>query len=74
MMDIYSKPGSKVRATFEGGLDYEHDWSRDRGLVQGEVYTVRYCHVDSSRTDVQLEELPDHEFNSVLFENVEEDR
>ena len=71
-MDIYAKKGHKVIAKH---LDwgYDHDAATaNEHLTQNGVYTVNYTYVGDWRTDVHLEEFECVEFNSVHFEDFEE--
>ncbi len=66
-MDIYSQKGAKVRFAFP-----DNGWRGDQEdaakyLELGKVYTVEYTSVGGSRTDVQLQEVPEKMFNSVHF-------
>jgi hypothetical protein len=67
IMDIYSKPGTKVRFTGEGGYEHQNAYAKSF-LNVGKTYTVAETEVGDWHTDVTLEEYPGLQFNSVLFE------
>lgn len=69
-MDVYSKPGSKVRfANPDSGRDYDIKLAK-KELKVGQIYTIDYTDVGSWHTDVYLVEKPGIPFNSVHFANV----
>lgn len=70
-MNIYARPGTKVRYTGENGYDHEHDDIQTMGVSIGEILTVKETEVGSWKTYVYFEEL-DGGFNSVLFEDIDE--
>ncbi len=71
-MNIYTLSGKKVRCVnLSGGYNYHQELAK-KHLVVGEEYTVDYTDVGSWHTDVFLTEFPDVAFNSVFFENVDE--
>jgi hypothetical protein len=72
-MDIYSKKGTKVKYTGEGGYDH-HKKHADKYLKTGETYTVDYTDVGGWHTDVYLEEVPTQAFNSVHFVKIKKTR
>jgi hypothetical protein len=66
-MNIYARQGDRVVfANPTYGYEYQQEEAA-KLLKVGETYTVRYTVVGSSSTDVYLEEIPTHKFNSVLF-------
>jgi len=65
-MDIYSKEGTQVMYTGEGGYNHHKEYA-DEYLKVGEIYTVDYTEVDRWHTDVYLKEVPNKAFNSVHF-------
>lgn len=72
-MNIYSKKGDHITVTKESiksgyGCDIE---KAKIHLSVGRIYTVEKTVVFHSRTKVYLQEIPDIEFNSVQFVNVE---
>lgn len=70
-MDIYAPAGTRVRFT-NHNAGYNHNQEKARKhLVLNGVYTVLRTSVHSWYTDVYFKELPEHGFNSVLFETVE---
>lgn len=67
-MDIYTKPGSKVKyANFKNGLPKDRELCKRR-LIPNEIYTVEKIFVGESRTGVVLKGIPGM-FNSVMFNN-----
>lgn len=69
-MNIYALKGHKVRCTH---LDSPYEYQTERAkkyLEIGKIYTVESTEVHSSSTDVVLQEIPEVEFNSTLFEDV----
>lgn len=71
-MNIYSKHGSNVKYLDENGYRLDREYARKCGLVKGQVYTVEYTWIGQSSTMVGLVEFPEHEFNSVMFEDYNE--
>lgn len=69
-MDIYSKPGTKVRFTGYGGYEYQQEFARRFLDIDG-IYTVEDTDVQAWHTDVFLRERPKKGFNSVMFAEVE---
>jgi len=68
-MELWSRPGDKVRFTGRNGYQMEQD--RARGLLEvGKVYTVHRVSVGSFDSRVMLREHLLEPFNTVLFENV----
>lgn len=64
------KSGDKIRFTGEGG--YDSDKVRaDKYLTLDEIYTVDYVDIGNWMSDVYLREIPDVDFNTVMFEVVE---
>lgn len=68
-MNIYAKKGDKVIYLSENGYDSDKEYA-DTILKKGETYTVGKTVVHSWMTDVYLEEFPDHIFNSVMFDDL----
>jgi hypothetical protein len=69
-MDIFTaKPGTKIRYTGENGRASDRE-DANKVLQVNAIYTVDSLDVDSWHTDVYLKEVPNHPFNSVLFEDV----
>ncbi len=67
-MDIYAKPGTKVKFT-NPDAGYEHDQLVAReNLKVGNTYTILEIHVGGFHTNVFLREVPSVPFNSVMFE------
>ena len=69
-IDIYSKEGTKVKYTGEGGYDHHKEYA-NKHLKVGEIYTIDYTDVGGWHTDVYLKEVPDKAFNSVHFVDAE---
>lgn len=70
-MDIYSKPGTKVRYLDENGYDHQPVDAREAGLVKGQLYEVDRIEVGGWSSEVFLKGFK-HGFNTVMFENVKE--
>jgi putative FmdB family regulatory protein len=71
-MNIHSEPGSLVRfAHPNNGYKSESDLAK-KHLTLNEIYTVQYTVVHNWSTDVRLLEVPDITFNSVCFEDYED--
>jgi hypothetical protein len=71
-MNIYAINGHKVVcSTFDAGYDHDKEVVR-KHLEIGKVYTIDYTIIDSWSTDVYLVEFPNVKFNSVFFEDVDE--
>lgn len=68
-MDIYAKPGTRVRFTGQGGYDH-HKEHAGKFLTVDSIYTVAGTTVSAWHTDVYLEEFPKEGFNSVMFVEV----
>jgi hypothetical protein len=69
-MEIYSKPGTKVRFTAKNPEGYNISKESAKLLKLDKVYTVDHTDVSGWFTDVYLKEFPDKIFNSVWFEKV----
>lgn len=67
-MDIYSKKGSKVVFINKGGRDGDKE-EASKILKEGETYTVKRTEVHGFISYVTLEEFPNEEFNTVMFED-----
>jgi hypothetical protein len=65
-MAINSAPGTKVLFDNEGGTSWDKGKSL-HSLTLGMEYTVKKTHMDSFRTEVELEEVPHVKFNSCQF-------
>jgi hypothetical protein len=71
-MNIYALKGHKVKcSTLSAGYNY-HQEIAQKYLEINKEYTVEKTMVDSWYTNVYLEEFPDIKFNSVFFEDVNE--
>lgn len=71
-MEIYALKGHKVRCI---GTDSVYHYLTERAekyLEVGKEYTVERTTVHSWQTDVELQEFPGVEFNSEIFEDLEE--
>lgn len=71
-MDMYAQRGSKVIFTGQGGRDSDKEFA-NKYLKVGEVYTVKTTKVFDWISFVVLEELPSKDFNTVMFEDLEDD-
>ena len=69
-MDIYSKPGTKVRYLSKNGYDGQRQ-AADLIFTKGQILTVKNIDVDSWSSSVEFEELRNKWFNTVMFENIE---
>lgn len=72
-MDIYSKPGTKIR--FSGDVTQDQiNWGGHddpRGiLIPGHEYTVDETEVRSWYTKLRLKEHPGKSFNTIWFEEI----
>jgi hypothetical protein len=71
-MNNYAINGHKVVcSTLDAGYDYDKEVA-SKHLEIGKEYTIDYTIVDSWSTDVYLVEFPNVRFNSVFFEDVDE--
>ena len=71
-MNIYAKNGHRVRCTkISNGVQYDTEIAK-RHLLLNEEYTVEETHVYNWLTHVFLQEFPGIAFNSVFFDDVEE--
>lgn len=71
-MNIYALENHKIKLTnLNVGYEYQKQ-DLKKHLKLGEIYTVQRTDVYSSFTRVYLKEVPDIEFNSVCFEDVNE--
>lgn len=70
-MNIRSPEGTLVRFTGIGGYDGCNSHAKAH-LVVGETYTVLDIDVHSSISYVYLKEVPNQNFNTVMFEEVNE--
>lgn len=73
VMDVRTPIEAKVVFAFpDNGYNGEgKDASKFIGV--GQVYTVKKLEVERSSSRVELKEVPGQQFNTVLFENWEED-
>lgn len=69
-MDIYSKPGTKVRYLSKRGYEYQKQ-AADLVFTKGQILTVKNIEVGSWSSSVEFEELPNKRFNTVMFENID---
>lgn len=71
-MEIFALSGHKVKCTnLSGGHDHHQEIAKQY-LEVDKIYTVCHTDVGDWHTDVELKEFPNVEFNSVFFEDVEE--
>lgn len=69
-MDIKSEVGTKVIYKYpKNGSEYESDKAAET-LLYNCIYTVKKINVGQSRSDVELEEYPGMEFNTIFFANI----
>jgi hypothetical protein len=68
-MNIYAKPGTKVRYLAKNGYEGERKFANTI-LSEGQILTVAETDVGGWRTTVYFEEYPRCGFNSVMFEEV----
>lgn len=73
LMDIYSKPGTKVRFIAENPDGYNISKESAKLLKLDRVYTIDHTEVGGWSTEVYLKEFPGKIFNSVWFEKVDLD-
>jgi NTP pyrophosphatase (non-canonical NTP hydrolase) len=72
-MNIYAESGDKVVFNHpDAGYTYQQQ-AAAKLLTLGATYTVDHTNVHDCYTDVYLEEFPEQKFNSVLFDDYEED-
>lgn len=71
VMDIYSKPGTKVRYSGKNGYGYDHKPFLDAGVEIGTVFTIRDIDVGRSSTYVSFLEIGG-EHNSVIFDEIQD--
>jgi hypothetical protein len=71
-MNIYALEGHKVKySTFNAGYIGEREIVK-KHLILGDEYTIEDTYVHNSYTDVFLKEIPNVRFNSVFFEDIDE--
>ena len=68
-MSLNSKKGTKVKFTGIGGWDFDKNFAR-KHLSVGGNYTISKIRVSGWYSYVTLEEFPDLEFNTVMFDKV----
>ncbi len=68
-MDIYTKPGKKVKFLNKNGYDWQKEEAA-KVLNTEDEYTVVDIDIGGWMSDVYLEGFP-HPFNTVMFENVD---
>lgn len=71
-MNIFAPKGTKVKFKSCSKDQWEYfGFDNPKGLLKkGKVYTVASTDVRSSFTEVRLQEFPNHQFNSVCFDEV----
>ncbi|ENA1795746.1 hypothetical protein ABF176_002599 [Flavobacterium psychrophilum] len=70
-MNIYAIEGHKIKCVrLSAGYRF-HQELAEKYLEVEKEYTVEKTDVDSYHTDVYLKEIPNINFNSVFFEDVE---
>lgn len=70
-MDIYSIPGTKIIFINKNGHDHDKEYANEF-LKVGPEYTIKSIDVQSWISYVELEEFPEKRFNTVMFEQVQE--
>jgi hypothetical protein len=70
-MDIYSKPGTKVVFTGEGGYDADREFAFSYMKI-GDVLTVKSIDVGNWASLVEFEEILNVKFNTAMFEEKKE--
>ena len=63
--------GRKVRYLNKNGYDGDRKYA-NKYLTEGDILTVNEIRVGACSSDVELEEYPGKYFNTVMFEDVEE--
>lgn len=71
-MNIHALAGTKVKYTGQGGYGPEKERA-DKHLTVGDTYTVAYTNVGNWHTNVHLREVPGVPFNSVMFDDIEQE-
>ncbi|WP_025682511.1 hypothetical protein [Paenibacillus maysiensis] len=66
-MNIYAEKGHKVVFLNKNGHEQQRIRAREKGLIEGRVYTVEQTEVSGWSTGVYLAEVPNYGFNSVMF-------
>lgn len=73
VMDIRTPIDAKVVFAFSDN-GYEGEGKEAVSFIRiGEAYTIKNMFTERSSSRVELEEVPGRQFNTVLFENWEED-
>lgn len=70
-MDISAKPGTKVRFTGYGGYDTQQANAR-KYIHVGDILTVKRIEVGGWSSSVCFDEWPHNQFNTVMFEEVQD--
>jgi hypothetical protein len=70
-MDIYAKPGTKVRYSGKNGYGFEHKKFLDDGIEIGAIFTIRNVEIGQSKSYVSFEEI-DGKYNTVIFEEIKD--
>lgn len=66
---LYAPPKTKVKFLNKNGYERDPVYAQKVGLVEGEWYTLKSVDVHSWSSNVVLDEFPNHDFNSVMFES-----
>lgn len=64
--------GRKVYFLNDNGYDSERE-TANKYFKEGQILTIKEIYVGRSSSTVEFEELPDKNFNTVMFEDVEKD-
>lgn len=65
-----SPQGRKVRFLNKNGYDMDREYAA-KHFKEGQLLTVKEIYVGRSSSNVEFEDLPGKEFNTVMFEDVE---
>jgi hypothetical protein len=69
-MNIWTKKGSKIRFT-NPNVGYDYDIKNAKKYLKlKKYYIIKRISVGQSRTEVELEGIPDIRFNAIMFSNV----
>ena len=69
MSDVPPK-GRKVRFLNDNGYDSDREYA-NKYFKEGQILTIKEIYVGRSSSEVEFEDYPHKEFNTVMFEDVE---
>lgn len=70
-MNIFAKPGTKIRfIPRDNGHDPDREHAKEY-LTEGQIYTVKMIDVGHYYSEVEIKEIPNQWFNTVLFDDVD---